>query len=99
MSMAAAVTTAGAAAAMTTPATTTSDGMQPVLEHFCDPSIRGSDAGGVRGEERRFLVWMSLLTVGKNGGECSMEGDGLPAEGKQWTDESKRHPVWVAVLT
>ena len=76
-SLAAAVTTAGAAAATTTPATTTSGGMQPVLEHCRDPLIRGSDAGGVRGEERRFLVFMSLLTAGRNGGECSMEGDGL----------------------
>ena len=75
--MAAAVTTAGAAAATTTPATTTSGGIQPVLEHCCDPLIRGSDAGGVRGEERRFLGFMSLLTAGRNGGECSMEGDGL----------------------
>ena len=56
--------------------------MQPVLEHCCDPLIRGSDAGGVRGEERRFSVWISLLTVGKNGGECSMEGDRLRAEGE-----------------
>ena len=56
--------------------------MQPELEHCCDPLIRGSDAGGVRGEERRFSVWLSLLTAGKNGGEYSMEGDGLRAEGE-----------------
>ena len=53
-----------------------------MLEHCYDPLIRGSDAGGVRGEERRFSVWISLLTAGKNGGECSMEGDGLRAEGE-----------------
>ena len=39
---------AAAAAATTTPATTTYGGMQPVLEHCCDPLIRGNDAGGVR---------------------------------------------------
>ena len=27
-------------------------------------------------------MWISLLTVGKNGSECSMEGDGLRAEGE-----------------
>ena len=84
MAVAAAVTAAAvaaAAAATTTPATTTHGGMQPVLEH-CDPLIRGSDAGGVRGEERRFSVRLSLLTAGKNGGECSLEGDGLRAEGE-----------------
>ena len=27
-------------------------------------------------------MWISLLTVGKNEGECSMEGDGLRAEGE-----------------
>ena len=84
MSMAAAVTAAAAAAvaaaAATTPATTTPGGMQLVLEHCCDALIRGSDAGGVRGEERRFTVWISLLTAGENGGECSMKGDGLRAE-------------------
>ena len=82
--MAAAVTAAAAAAAAATitPATTTHGEMQPVLEHCCDPLIRGSDAGGVRGEERRFSVWISLLTAGKNGGECGMEGDGLHAEGE-----------------
>ena len=51
-----------------------------MLEHCCDPLIRGSDAGGVRGEDRWFSVWLSLLTAGTNGGECSMEGDGLRAE-------------------
>ena len=44
--------------------------------------IRGNDAGGVRGEERRFSLWISLLTAGKHGGGCSMEGDGLRAEGE-----------------
>ena len=52
-----------------------------MLEHCYDPLIRGNDAGGVRGEERRFSMWISLLTTGKNGDECSMEGDGLHAEG------------------
>ena len=79
MAVAAAVT--AAAAATTRPATTTHGGMQPVLEHCCDPLIRGNDAGGVRGEERRFSVWISLLTAGKHGGGCSMEGDGFLAEG------------------
>ena len=41
---------AAAAVATTIPTTTTHGGMQPVLEHCCDPLIRGSDAGGVRGE-------------------------------------------------
>ena len=27
-------------------------------------------------------MWISLLTAAKNGGECSMEGDGLRAEGE-----------------
>ena len=31
---------------------------------------------------RRFLVWISLLTAGKHGGGCSMEGDGLRTEGE-----------------
>ena len=53
-----------------------------MLEHCCDPLIRGSDAGEVRGEERRFSVWISLLTAGENEGECSMGGDGLRAEGE-----------------
>ena len=53
-----------------------------MLEHCCDPLIRGSDAGRVRGEEKRFSVWISLLTEGKNGGECSMESDGFRAEGE-----------------
>ena len=73
---------AAAAAATTTPATTAPGGMQPVLEYCCDLLIRGNDAGGVRGEERRFSVWISLLTAGKHGGACSMEGDGLRAEGE-----------------
>ena len=27
-------------------------------------------------------MWISLLTAGKNGDECSMEGEGLRAEGE-----------------
>ena len=27
-------------------------------------------------------MWVSLVTAGKNGGECSMEGEGLRAEGE-----------------
>ena len=27
-------------------------------------------------------MWISLLIAGKHGGECSMEGDGLRAEGE-----------------
>ena len=27
-------------------------------------------------------MWISLLAAGKNGNECSMEGDGLRAEGE-----------------
>ena len=76
----AAAAAAAAAVATTIPTTTTHGGMQPVLEHCCDPLIRGSDAGGVRGERRRFLVWISLLTAGKHGGGCSMESDGFRAE-------------------
>ena len=45
---------AAAAAATTILTTTTHGGMQPVLVHCCDPLIRGSDAGGVRGEGKRF---------------------------------------------
>ena len=35
-------------------------------------------------KERKGLlpVWISLLTAVKNGGECSMKGDGLRAEGE-----------------
>ena len=73
---------AAAAAATTTPATTTHGGMQPVLEHCCDPFIRGNDAGGVREEGERFSVWMPVLTAGKHGGRSSIEGDGLRAEGE-----------------
>ena len=43
-----------AAVATTIPTTTTHGGMQPVLEHCCDPLIQGSDAGELRGEGRRF---------------------------------------------
>ena len=52
MAVAAVVTVAAAAAAAvatTTLATTTHGGVRPVLEHCCDPLIRGNDAGGVRG--------------------------------------------------
>ena len=67
----------------TTPsATTTHGGKQSVLKHSCDPLIRGNDAGGVRGGETRFSTWVSLLTAVKHGGECSMEGEGLRAEGE-----------------
>ena len=52
-----------------------------MLEHCCDPLIRGNDNGEVRGDERRFSVWISLLTAEKNGGECSIKGGGLRAEG------------------
>ena len=45
---------AAAAAATTTPVTTTPGGMQPALEHCCDPLIRGNYAGEVRGEQKRF---------------------------------------------
>ena len=51
-------------------------------EQCCDPLIRGKNAGGVRGGEKRFSVWISLLIAGNHGGECSMEGDGLRAEGE-----------------
>ena len=78
----AAAAAAAAAVATTIPTTTTHGGMQPVLEHCCDPLIRGSDAGGVRGERRRFLVRIFLLSAGKYGGGCSMESDGLRAEGE-----------------
>ena len=74
-SMAVAAAAAAAAAATITPATTTHGGMQPVLEHCCDPLIPGSDAGGVREEEGRFSVWISLLTAGKHGGGYSMENN------------------------
>ena len=53
-----------------------------MLEHCCDPLIWGNDACGVPGEEKRFSVWIFLLTAGKNVGKCSMEGDGLRAEGE-----------------
>ena len=53
-----------------------------MLEHCCDPLIPENDAGGVRVEERRFSVPISLLAAGKNGGGCSMEGDELRAEGE-----------------
>ena len=36
-------------------------------------------------------MWISLLTAGKNGGECSMEGDGLRAEGETM-DEREQTP-------
>ena len=36
----------------------------------------------MRGEDKRFSVWISLLTAVKCGGERSMEGDGLRAEGE-----------------
>ena len=42
--------TAGAAAATTPPAITTHGGKQPMLAHYCDPSILGKDASGIYGE-------------------------------------------------
>ena len=45
---------AAAEAATTTPVTTTPGGMQPALEHCCDPLIRGNYAGEVRGKQKRF---------------------------------------------
>ena len=54
---------AAATVATTIPTTTTHDGIQPVLEHCCDPLIRGSDAGGVRGEGRWFSVLLLLLLL------------------------------------
>ena len=81
--MAVAAAAAAAATATTiTPTTTTHGRMQLVLEHCCGPLIRGNYAGGVRGEKKRFSVWISLLTPEKNGGGCSMEDDGLRAEGE-----------------
>ena len=74
--------TVAAATETTPPATTTHGGKQPVLEHCCDPLIRGNDVGGVQGGEKRFSVWISLLTAVKHGGECSMESDGFRAEGE-----------------
>ena len=40
---------AAASTTTTTPVTTIHGGMQPMLEHCCDPLIGGNDAGGVRG--------------------------------------------------
>ena len=34
-------------------------------------------------------MWISLLTAGKNGGECSMEGDGLRAEGERMDEREQ----------
>ena len=53
-----------------------------MLEHCRDPLIRGKDAGEMQGEGKRFSVWISLLIAGNHGGECSMEGFGLRAEGE-----------------
>ena len=50
-----------------------------MLEHCCDPLIRGKDASGMQGEGKRFSMW---IYRGKAGGECSMEGDRLRAEGE-----------------
>ena len=41
---------AAAVVATTIPTTTTHGGMQPVLKHYCDPLIRGSDASTRRGK-------------------------------------------------
>ena len=53
-----------------------------MLEHCCDPLIRGNKASGMQGEGKRFSVWISILMAGNHGGVCSMEGDGLRAEGE-----------------
>ena len=63
-----AAVTAAAAAATTPLATTTHGGKQPVLEHCCDPLIRGKDASGMQEEGQRFSVWISLLIAGNHGG-------------------------------
>ena len=55
-----------------------------MLEHCCDPSIRGNDAGGVRGEEKRFSVWISLLIRVK-------EASGMQGEGGRFS-------VWIFLL-
>ena len=73
-----------AAAATTTPVTTTPGGMQPVLEHCCDPSIRGNDAGGVRGEEKRFSVLISLLTAGKHAADAAWRVVGFVLRVSSW---------------
>ena len=36
----------------------------------------------MQGEGKRLSVWISLLIAGNHGGEYSMEGDGLRAEGE-----------------
>ena len=36
----------------------------------------------MQGEGKLFSVWISLLIAGNHGAACSMEGDGLRAEGK-----------------
>ena len=53
-----------------------------MLEHWCDPLIRGKDASEMQGEGKRFSVRISLLIAGNHGGEYIMEGDGLRAEGE-----------------
>ena len=40
------------------------------------------DTSGVQGEGKLFSVWISLLIAGNHGGECSMKGDVLRAEGE-----------------
>ena len=53
-----------------------------MLKYCCDPLIRENNASEMRGEGKRFSVWISLLITGNHGGECSTEGDGLRAEGE-----------------
>ena len=36
----------------------------------------------MQGERKLFSVWISLLIAGNHGATCSMEGDGLRAEGE-----------------
>ena len=88
-----AAATAAEAAAMTPPATTTHGGKQPILEHCCDPLIRGKNASEMQGEGKRFSVQISFLMAGNHGGECSMDGDGLRAEGEFLTF------IWLVSMT
>ena len=47
----------------------------------------------MQGEKKRFSVWISFLIAGKHGGECSMEDDGLRAEGEFWAS------IWLVSIT
>ena len=79
-----AAATAAAAAATTPPATTTHGGKQPMLEHCCDPLIRGKDAVGVRGGAKRFSVWISLLTAVKHGPNTAWRATGFVLRVNSW---------------